>query len=377
MVKIKKEAVLITPKDIRPNKNFEVIGTFNPAAVRLPNKDIMLYVRVTEKLTKNESSRFYFAPRCGGKKKCRLEMDKFKKKNVSAKTDADIQFPDGTKRLLFISHFRRVVLDPTGFRVKSIDKSPSFTGFEANAELGVEDPRIVKLGKKYFMTYVSLSRQGNVSTDIASSDDCIAWKREGRIFPEINKDVVLFPEKIKGKYYVINRPESGFEFTMPHMWIAESKDLEYWGENNPLRLSKKGAWDFGRVGAGAPPLKTKRGWLLLYHGVVERKENADLFHQMFGMTKQTSVYSVGAALLDPKNPRKLIAKSPRPIISPTKEYEKEGTGTEDKNVVFPTGMIMDRNGKDVLVFCGGQDTVTTVKKIALKDIMDCMDSIKK
>lgn len=270
MIPIKRDTILVQPSDIKPtSKDFSVIGTFNPAAARLPNGDIILYVRVAEKLLKDEDEKYFYAPRCSGETSCKMELDKFSRKDAQSKSDVDVIFSDGTKRLLFISHLRKVILDKTGFKVKSIDNNPTFSGLKDNGELGIEDPRIVKLGDKYAMTYVSLSLEGNVSDSLALSSDCINWERKGTIFPEQNKDLVLFPEMIGGNYYIFNRPEGGFEFTPPHIWMATSKDLMNWGNNKPLILSKKESWDYHRVGAGAPPIRTEKGWLLLYHGVVD------------------------------------------------------------------------------------------------------------
>lgn len=369
MIPIKKEALLISPKDIKPtSKKFEVVGTFNPAAARLPNGDIILYVRVAERMKSKfvEDKKYYYAPRCIGKDTCKIQFDKFKREEVQMKSDSDIIFRDETKRLLFISHFRRVILDKTGFKIKSIDKKPSFTGLKTNGELGVEDPRIVKIGDKYIMTYVSLSRQGDISIALAVSKDCIKWDRKGTIFSEQNKDVALFPERFNKFYYAFNRPEGGFEFTPPHMWISSSKDLSNWGHNRPLALSRKGKWDYERVGAGPPPIKTKKGWLLFYHGVIDYR-NKEL-RSLLSNGEDVS-YQVGAALFDLKSPRKLIAKSQGPILEPNKNYEKIGFMN---NVIFPTGLIPDENGEDLLLFSGGADSVTTVKKISLKDIFSAM-----
>ncbi len=372
MIPVKKEAMLVSPKDIKPiSKKFIVVGTFNPAAARLPNKDIVLYVRVTEKL-KNEAGEdenYYYTPRCIGDKACNIELDRFKKSDVKIKSDSDIIFKDDTKRLLFISHLRRVILDKTGFKVKSIDKKPTFTGLKTNGELGIEDPRIVKIGENYIMTYVSLSRLGNISTSLAVSKDCMKWDRKGMIFSEQNKDVCLFPDKFRKFYYGFNRPESGFQFSPPHMWIASSKDLVNWGHNRPLLLSRRGKWDYERVGAGPPPVKTPRGWLLLYHGVVGGDFNAPIVVSGSSVVRTSASYEVGAALFDLNYPRNLIAKSPGPILSPSKPYEKKGFVN---NVIFPTGLVPDLNGEDVLLYSGGADTVTTVKKIALKDIFKAM-----
>lgn len=373
MIKIKKERVLITPQDIKPSsKDFEILGTFNPGAARLSNGDIILYVRVMEKLVKSEDERYCYSPRFMGEDNFRIELDRFDKNLLSRKSDLDFIFKDGTKRLTFISYLRRVILDKTGFKIKSIDKKPSFFGFSWDGELGIEDPRITKINDIYVMTYVSLSREGNISTSYALSNDCINWYRRGIMFGEQDKDIVVFPERINNQYISFDRPEGSFEFTPPHLWIAYSDDLESWKNHSPLPLSKKGEWDYGKIGAGPPPIRTDRGWLLLYHTVKVEGSLINITEKTLE-PESSYEYYVGAALFDLKNPKKLIAKSKSPIIAPNKKYER-GTA-EYKGVVFPTGIVADKNNKDLLIFSGGGDRVVTVKKVALSDIFNKLEKI--
>src|SRR3989344_6311208 len=160
MVKIIKERILIKPEDIKPSSHYlKVIGSFNPAATRAPNGDIILYIRVIEKLIKTKDKKYFYSPRLTGKDKYELKVDKFKKNLIKNFSDLDFIFKDDTKRLTFISHLRRVVLSSDGFDVKSIDEKPSFFGTASDSELGLEDPRITKIGDLYYMTYVSLSRK--------------------------------------------------------------------------------------------------------------------------------------------------------------------------------------------------------------------------
>jgi beta-1,2-mannobiose phosphorylase / 1,2-beta-oligomannan phosphorylase len=374
MVKVKKEQMLIKPSDINPSsKYFEIIGTLNPAAIRLPNGNILLYVRVIEKLIKTQDKKYFFSPRLVGENKYKLKIDKFKKDLVEHSSDLDFLFKDGTKRLTFISHLRRVILDKTGFIIKEIEKTPGFFGVAWDGELGVEDPRITKIGSLYVMTYVSLSRKENVSTSYAVSNDCINWYRRGVIFSEQNKDVVLFPEMVNEEYIAIERPEGSFEFTQPHMWITHSKDLELWGRQHPLIISKKGEWDFGKVGAGPPPIKLEQGWLLIYHGVLEPKkkqirEAIVKRMQISDIFDETDVlYCVGAMLFDLKDPSKILAKTSIPLLFPLKKYEVDTF--EGKGVIFPTGLIVDENKKDLLLFCGTGDKFVVVKKIELRRII--------
>jgi len=380
MISIKKEKVLLTPTDIEPSsQKFEVIGIFNPGAIRIANKDIVLYVRVCEKLIKTEDKKNVYSPRMIGKKRFKIKIDRFNKETIKDKSELDFVFKNGTKRLTFISHFRRIVLDKTGFKIREIDKKPSFFGISSDGELGVEDPRITKIENSYIMTYVSLSREGNISTSYAISKDCKNWKRKGIIFGEQDKDVVIFPEKINNKYVAFDRPEGNFYFSPPHIWIAFSKDLEYWGKLKPIRISKKHGWDCGRKGAGPPPIKTKKGWLLIYHAVKEKIKKEDKFlkeiKEIMGIKEVTEIphYLIGAALFDLKNPMKLIAKSEYPIFSHYKEYEIDPL--ENKRIIFPTGLVIDENKEDLLIFSGGGDKVVTVKKVSLKEILKNMKKI--
>lgn len=377
MIKTKKEKLLIKPKDIKSSsKELEIIGTINPGAIRLPNGNIILYVRVVEKLIKDNDENYVYSPRMIGEDKYQLILDKFDKKLVKYKNPLDFVLKDETKRLTYISHLRRIILDSGGFKIISIDKKPSFYGLSWDGELGIEDSRIVKINNLYIMTYVTLSRETNVSTSIAISNDCKNWYRRGIIFEEQNKDVVIFPELINKNYLAFNRPEGSFGFSSPHLWMSYSKNLEDWGRSKPFILSEKG-WDSGRVGAGPPPIKTKEGWLLIYHGVKERSaiDNSIIgrIKRLLGIKNKRLVYNAGAILLDIENPAKILAKTKNPIILPNKKYEK---GTfENKDVVFPTGLIEDTNKKDLLIYSGGGDIVTSVKKITLRDILNRMERI--
>ena len=350
-----KTKLLVQPKDIKPSfKGWEVKGVLNPAAVRLPNNKIMLFARVAE-VQDNDNKKGLTCPVIISEKEHKFHYQKINENQVIDKDGNMIFLKDGTCRLSTISHFRKIILDETGFKVEHIDEKPTFIGRPGESEYGVEDPRITKMKDGYYMTYVGISLHEGVSTYLAYSKDLKKWKRLGLIFREQNKDAVIFPEKINGKYIALNRPESMFDFSKPGIWISFSKDLIYWGRDRHLIRPRKDSWESERVGAGSVPIKTKKGWLLIYHGV-QRKD-------------ETNIYSAGGILLDLKNPEKIIARSPpkKPLFKPTQKYEKNGFIS---NVVFPTGAIMDLNNKDLLIFSGGSDSVISVRKIKLKDILD-------
>jgi len=374
MVKVRKDKLLLSPEDFKPSSNkFKILGVLNPAATRLPDGRILLYVRVIERLKKTHDDRYFYAPRFIGKKEFKIKIDKFSKRKVRGEDEIAIIFNNNVKRLTFISHFRRVYLDKKGLNVLKIEQKPAFFGFRHGAELGVEDPRITQIEGKYYMTYVGLSIKESISTYLASSEDCLKWKKHGIIFGQQDKDVVLFPEKIKGKYVCFDRPEGNFRFSIPHIWIAYSPDLIHWGGFKTVQLASNHK-DFSRTGVGPPPIKTEKGWLQIFHAVtnIHPKGFWNAIREAFGNHIEASpdIYAIWAALLDKENPKKLLARSHIPIIIPRKKYE---ISFEGKKVVFPTGIVRSRRKRHVLLYCGAGDTHVTVKKIRLKDILETLD----
>jgi len=351
-----KSKLLLTPKDFEPLiNNWEIDGIFNPSAVRMKDGRIMLYVRVAESSLKHKQ--MMKCPVITSKKDYQVKHEKINKKNLKLIFPNGFMLKEGTCRLTNLSHFRRVILDKNGFKIEKIEQKPIFTGILGDGEYGVEDPRIIKINKEYYMSYVSVSINEGISTSLATSRDLKKWKRLGIIFREQNKDVVLFPEKIKGKYVALHRPEGSIQFKNPSIWISYSPDLIYWGKEKSIIQPRIKSWDSSRIGAGSSPIKTKKGWLLVYHGV-EKKKNKN-------------IYSAGAVLMDLKNPEKIIARTPKnkPFLSPKEKYEKKGFM---KGVVFPTGIILDNNQKDLLIYSGGADKYISVKKVSINDIINSL-----
>ena len=217
---------------------------------------------------------------------------------------------------------------------------------------GTEDPRLVKIGDYYYMTYASrvfapgqywkadhknygfapefgpnVLRNNDTETHLAVSKDLRNWKKMGRITSakDDDRDVVIFPEKIGGKFYRTSRPScrcgKGYPNPNPAIWLTSSTDLLEWDE--PLELFYQGSedWESFKVGASCPPLKTKKGWVLIYHGV----------------SAKDKAYRVGAFLLDLADPRKILAKTKKPFLEPTLPYETEGYYN---GCVFPTANVV-------------------------------------
>lgn len=253
--------LLLRPEDVPASRpDFEVVGVFNPGAVRVGN-EVVLLVRVAER-PREKRSGFIASPRweAGG-----LTVDWM--------PDAEWDVIDprvcrckatGIIRLTFISHLR-VVRCGEGRAVREITDIT----FRSNAEVeefGVEDPRITPLDGRYYITYVAVSRHGP-ATALASTTDFRTFERHGVIFCPENKDVVLFPERISGSFAALHRPVCGNPFTRPEMWVARSPDLLHWGAHAPLTLGS-GEWQSGRVGAGTPPIRVPGGFLEIYHSTL-------------------------------------------------------------------------------------------------------------
>ena len=180
-------------------------------------------------------------------------------------------------------------------------------------EYGVEDPRITFIDGEYHVTYVSVSRWG-ITTSLATTSDFRTFDRKGVIFLPDHKDVVLFPERVDGKYVALTRPMPQSFARIFGVWIAFSDDKRSWGGHLPLALPRWGMWDELRTGASAVPFKTERGWLELYHGV-----------------DRETTYAMGAVLLDLADPRRVLARSASPILfissgSPARWRRSASTG---------------------------------------------------
>lgn len=352
--------LLLKPEDIIPTfENWKVEGVFNPGAIRLPNNKILLYVRVAESVNK-KIGKPNTCPVIISDKDYKVHYTHVSKTQVLDRKGNVTFLKGGLCRLNTISHLRRIWLEEGGFSVQKIEEIPAFTGVPGDGDFGVEDPRIVKIGNRYLMTYVSISLHEGVCTSLAISKNLKDWERKGIIFRQQNKDVVIFPEKIKGEYVAFHRPEGTMEFSKKSIWISHSKDLIHWGKEKSILHSRPGSWGSDWVGSGPPPIKTHKGWLLIYHGAKYYKKK--------------TTYSVGAVLLDLKNPDRVLERTPynKPLLNPTEKYEKKGFVDR---VVFPTGAVISLDKRHLLLYSGGGDRVTTVKKLSIKNILDSLEKV--
>ncbi|RJQ44621.1 MAG: glycosidase [Anaerolineaceae bacterium] len=208
---------------------------------------------------------------------------------------------------------------------------------------GVEDPRITYLADegRYIMAYTAYSPNG-ITPLFAESRNLITWKRIGPlVVGEENKDHVLFPRKVGGRYITFHR-------RAPNIGLAFSEDLKIWKDFQPLIAPRAGNWDCKRVGAGGPPIETEHGWLCIYHGYDE-----------------DNVYRLGSFLLDLEDPSRVIARSNDFLMEPEEPWELKG---DVPNVVFSTANpVVDGT---VYVYYGGADRVIGLATCSLSELMD-------
>lgn len=234
------------------------------------------------------------------------------------------------------------------------EKDGSFSEYE---EYGIEDPRITYIDNEYLITYSAYSRHG-VRIGLAKTKDFKHIERFSLITEADYRNVVLFPEKFNGLYARLDRPHS--EISPWSIWISYSPDLKYWGESQLIMKPELYHWDEMKIGPGAPPIKSSRGWLNIYHGV---------FPTMDG-----SVYRLGVALHDLHDPSKIIAVGNRWILQPEEIYEITGYV---HNVVFSCAAVPEDDGT-VKIYWGGADKVMCVGTANIDELVEfCLSDQRK
>lgn len=336
MIKVKKEGILLEKTDLE----FENDGVLNPAAIR-EGDSVHMFYRAVQK--GNRSSMGY----------CRLDGPL----TVAERSDKAFMIPE----------------------------------FDYESQ-GVEDARITKIGDQYFMTYTGYDGI-NARGALATSKDLKHFKKHGIIVPPItyaefvyraetagnvnehyyrnhkfyyqeadpekkimlwDKNVIFFPRRIHGNLVFLHRIRPGIQLVE----VANMEDLtkEYWDDyflnlHERIVLDPVHDHESCYIGSGCPPIETKHGWLLIYHGVKE--------------TKKGLIYSACAALLDLNNPLKELARLPYALFSPELEWELNG---EVNNVVFPTGTALF--GNTLFIYYGAADSRIACASVNLPDLVD-------
>jgi len=225
---------------------------------------------------------------------------------------------------------------------------PARDGFYAPYESkGIEDPRITFLENICYAVYTAVGDYGH-RIALAKTDDYVSYQRIALISEPGNKDGILFPRKINGKYVRFDRPIGKGQGSI---WISYSHDLIKWGLSKIVVTPREGYWDSYRIGASVPPIETKDGWLEIYHGVK--------------MTSSGPIYRIGTVLLDLDEPYKVIKRGDSPILSPREEYERIG---DIPNVCFACGAVLGDEG-DMKIYYGGADTCICIATTTLEELM--------
>lgn len=214
----------------------------------------------------------------------------------------------------------------------------------------IYDPRITKIEDTYYIFYACHGSMGS-RIGLAKTKDFNKLEFVAFGSTVYNRNAVLFPEKINGLYCRLERP-SASEHELGAMWMSYSPDLIYWGKSSPVATGAHTSWEWKKIGAGAPPIKTKEGWLEIYHAV-------------YGIVT-IEVYQLGVMLLDLKDPSKVIARGTAPILYPQEIYERVG---EAPNVVFTSGAILEDDG-EVKIYYGAADTVQCLATARIEDLID-------
>ncbi len=226
--------------------------------------------------------------------------------------------------------------------------------FAEYEEYGVEDPRITAIEGEFLITYSAYSRNG-VRIALARTKDFVNVEKYSLITEADYRNVVIFPEKIDGRYARLDRPHS--EIAPWSIWISYSPDLRHWGDSQLVMRPVQYHWDEMKIGPGAPPIKTDQGWLSIYHGV---------FQTMAG-----SIYRLGVALHNLTDPAKIIGVSDSWILQPEDAWEITGYVN---NVVFSCGAVAEADGT-VKIYWGGADTVMCAGEATISDLVAlCLES---
>ncbi len=224
------------------------------------------------------------------------------------------------------------------------------------------DPRLTVIGDEVYMTFAVDTRHGLLG-GIARTEDLHHYEMISLSVPD-NRNMVLFPEKINGKYLRLERPMPVYSRGRDRfdIWISESPDLVYWGRSALLAGVEDFPFANDKIGPGAPPVKTDSGWLVFTHAV-----DRDMTRGKNGWEDQwTKRYCAGVMLLDSENPYRVLGICREPLLAPEEPYETtEGFRT---NVIFPTAAILEQDGT-VKIYYGASDTVTALATAKADDLV--------
>ncbi len=212
---------------------------------------------------------------------------------------------------------------------------------------GIEDPRVTFIDGTCYVVYTAVGNCGP-RIALAKTADYRHYDRIAIISEPGNKDGILFPRKIGGRYARLDRP---IGLGRGSIWVSYSPDLVNWGDSELIITPRGGYWDDYRIGASVTPIETEQGWLEIYHGVK--------------MTSAGPIYRVGVVLLELDNPAKVIKRGDQPILSPRENYERIG---DVPNVCFACGAVLSDDG-EMKIYYGAADTSICIATCTLDQLL--------
>jgi beta-1,4-mannooligosaccharide/beta-1,4-mannosyl-N-acetylglucosamine phosphorylase len=242
-------------------------------------------------------------------------------------------------------------INPNRIQWLNTTDDPEVTRFEY-----AYDPRVVWIDDRYYVTWCNGYHGPTIG---------VGWTRDFETFHQIenaflpfNRNGVLFPRKINGKFVMLSRPSDNGHTPFGDIFVSTSPDMVFWGEHRHV-MGRAGGWQSTKIGAGPIPIETPEGWLMIYHGVLTSCNGF--------------VYSFGAALLDLEQPWKVIARGRPYLINPREMYELAG---DVPNVTFPCAALTDDDSDRIAIYYGCADTVTGLCFGHVNEIVDWVKANK-
>ena len=217
------------------------------------------------------------------------------------------------------------------------------------------DPRVCWIEDRYYITWCNGYR-GWPTIGVGYTYDFVKFHQLENAFLPYNRNGVLFPRKVNGKYAMLSRPSDRGHTPFGDIFYSQSPDMIHWGCHRFV-MATAGGWQSTKIGAGPIPIETTEGWLMIYHGVLTSCNGF--------------VYSMGAALLDIGRPWKVLYRTAPYLLSPQKLYECVG---DVPNVVFPCAALIDAPTGRIAIYYGGADTVTCLAFARVDELIDFIKS---
>jgi beta-1,4-mannooligosaccharide/beta-1,4-mannosyl-N-acetylglucosamine phosphorylase len=216
------------------------------------------------------------------------------------------------------------------------------------------DPRVLWLEDRYYVTWCNGYHGPTIGLGCTTDFERFDFI-ENALLP-FNRNGVLFPRRIGGRYMLLSRPSDNGHTPFGDIYLSQSPDLIHWGRHRFVMGTAAG-WQSTKIGAGPVPIETAEGWLLFYHGVLTSCNGF--------------VYSFGAALLDLDEPWRVIRRGGPYLLSPQTYYECVG---DVPNVAFPCAALHEPASGRIAIYYGGADTVTALAFARLEEVLDFLRS---